>query len=231
MGLEKAVIEIDPRDRGPNLPPRITVQFNPAEYSMAKAAQIAEIAIPGIDAPILQFVRGQTEKISFELFFDTTEFGMIDSVEDVRTQTGPIYDLLRIHGETHAPRRCRLKWGNAGKLFCFGTNSNPWCLLESVVEEFTLFSPGGVPLRAKLNVTFREAWTVEDQIIEMRRHSTDRTKVRVLRSGQTLSHLAWQEYGDPAQWRPIAEANGVDNPRVVAAGQRLEVPRIVERRR
>ena len=38
----------------------IPVQFNPTEYTLAKGAQIAEIAIPGIDSPILQFVRGQT---------------------------------------------------------------------------------------------------------------------------------------------------------------------------
>ena len=39
---------------------------------IAKGAQIAEIAIPGIDSPILQFVRGQTQTLTLELFFDTT---------------------------------------------------------------------------------------------------------------------------------------------------------------
>ena len=56
----QAIIEVDARDRGPNLPAVIQVQFNPTEYTLAKGAQIAEIAIPGIDSPILQFVRGQT---------------------------------------------------------------------------------------------------------------------------------------------------------------------------
>ena len=42
---------------------------------IAKGAQIAEIAIPGIDAPILQFVRGQTQTLALELFFDTTRVG------------------------------------------------------------------------------------------------------------------------------------------------------------
>jgi nucleoid-associated protein YgaU len=142
-----------------------------------------------------------------------------------------VYGLMRVRSETHAPPRCLLMWGDGGKLFSFGTSINPWCLVETVSEELTLFSPGGVPLRAKLNVTFREAWTIEEQLAETPRHSGDRTKVRVLASGQTLSHLAWQEYGDPAMWRAIAEANDVLNPRLVAAGQRLEVPRIVERRR
>ena len=46
-----AIIEVDPKDRGPNLPAVIPVQFNPTEYTLAKGAQIAEIAIPGIDSP------------------------------------------------------------------------------------------------------------------------------------------------------------------------------------
>ena len=42
-----AMIEVDPRDRGPNLPPVIPVMFNPPEYTIAKGAQFAEIAQPG----------------------------------------------------------------------------------------------------------------------------------------------------------------------------------------
>src|SRR5438445_8877933 len=112
MALEKAVIEIDPKDRGPGLPARITVQFNPAEYTLSKAAQLAEIAIPGIDSPILQFVRGQTETLALELFFDTTQSGMGESsVQDVRQLTRPVYQLVKIQSTTHAPPRIRFIWG------------------------------------------------------------------------------------------------------------------------
>src|SRR5688572_12668911 len=112
MALEKAVIEIDPNDRGPNLPPRITVQFNPGEYTLSKGAQIAEIAIPGIDSPILQFVRGQTQTLSMELFFDTTQAGMGEGpVTDVRSLTEPVFQLVKIQSNTHAPPRIRFFWG------------------------------------------------------------------------------------------------------------------------
>jgi hypothetical protein len=208
----------------------IQARFNPERYTVNKSVQIAEIGIPGLDSPIQQFVRGQTEKITFELFFDTTEFGLVDGPTDVRTLTGKVYQLLKVQRETHAPPRCVLTWGEAGKLFSFGTKVSPWCLLESVSEEFTLFSPSGVPLRAKLNVTFREAWTIEEQIKETPRHSGDRTKLRTLGRGKTLSHVAWEEYGDPGAWRPIAEANHIDNPRTVLPGMALEIPRLEERR-
>src|SRR5262245_35022856 len=107
-----ALIEVDARDRGPNLPAVIPVQFNPPEYTIAKAAQIAEIAIPGIDAPILQFVRGQTRTLALELFFDTTRLGVTDSeAVDVRSMTDTVAELGRIQPNTHAPPRIRFVWG------------------------------------------------------------------------------------------------------------------------
>ncbi|MGH9425694.1 MAG: peptidoglycan-binding protein, partial [Terriglobia bacterium] len=222
MALEKLTITPDPAS---NLPV-IQARFNPERYTVNKSVQIAEIAIPGLDSPVQQFVRGQTEKITMELFFDTTQYGMVEGVKDVREETKEIYQLLKVNSELHAPPRCLLLWGEAGKLFSFGTSISPWCLLESVSEEFTLFSPSGVPLRAKLNVTLREAWTIEDQLLETPRHSSDRNKIRTLQRGQTLSHLAWAEYDDAGAWRLIADANGIENPRRVAPGTRLLIPRV-----
>jgi Contractile injection system tube protein len=199
-----------------------TVLFNPERYTLNKGVQIAEIAIPGLDSPVLQFVRGQNEKITMELFFDTTKNGMMDPVTDVRTETRKVYELLKINSETHAPPRCWLFWGD--QLFSFGSSLSPDCIVESVSEEFNLFSPRGIPLRAKLNVTFREYKTIEEQLKEKPKHSADRRKLRILGRGMTLSHLAWKEYDDPGQWRLIAEENNIDNPRLIPPGTRLAVP-------
>ena len=78
MELSKATITILPSDAsaagsgGRLSQTTFKVQFNPTEYTINKAVQIAEIAIPGLDEPILQFVRGQNEKLTMDLFFDTT---------------------------------------------------------------------------------------------------------------------------------------------------------------
>src|SRR5260370_8050152 len=109
MPLAKATIEIDANDRGPNLPPIINVQFNPSEYTLTKGAQIAEIAIPGIDAPVLQFVPGQTQTLSMELFFDTTQKSMGNhQFTDARTPTAPVFQLFKIQAKTHHPPPLRL---------------------------------------------------------------------------------------------------------------------------
>jgi len=201
---------------------KLPVMFNPERYTLNRGVQIAEIAIPGLDSPVLQFVRGQSEKITMELFFDTTDSGMVDNVKDVRKETSKVYALTKVNGDTHAPPRCSLIWRD--RLFSFGWKATSKCLVESISEEFNLFSPSGVPLRAKLNVTFREYLTIEEQLQETPRHSADRRKVRVLARGKTLSHLAWEEYDDPGEWRLIAEANNVDNPRLIAPGTSLAVP-------
>jgi hypothetical protein len=224
MALQKLTIIYE--DSTGNFPDsnQIQVQFNPEKYSLTKGVQLAEIAIPGLDSPVLQFVRGQNEKITLELFYDTTEFGMVDNPVDVRDQTVEIYDLLKIDSETHAPPRCMLSWGDGGQLFSFGSSLNPRCVLESVSEEFNLFSPSGIPLRARLTVTFREYKTIEEQLAETPKHSSDRTKVRTVRRGETLSFIAWKAYNDPTQWRPIADANNLDNPRLLMACSQLIIP-------
>jgi hypothetical protein len=205
---------------------QITALFNPERYTLNKGVQIAEIAIPGLDSPVLQFIRGQNEKITLDLFFDTTQHGMVENVKDVREETKKIYHLLKINRDTHAPPRCVLSWGEGGQLFSFGSSLSSRCVLESVSEEFNLFSPSGIPLRAKLNVTFREYKTIEEQIKENPKQSSDRTKIVEVERGQTLSLIAWLEYQDPSAWRSIAEKNQLDNPRLLVPGAKLQIPRM-----
>jgi hypothetical protein len=197
--------------------------YNPEKYSVTKGVQYAEINIPGLDEPVLQFIRGQNEKVTLDLFFDTTEQGMVDNVKDVRTLTKSIYNLLKVNSSTHAPPRFKVEWGTGRSLFGQGDSSS-LCVLESMTEEFTLFAPTGEPLRAKLTVTIRNAPTVELQFQEKPRESSDRTKIVTVVRGQRISDVAWQEYGDPTQWRPIAEASQIDNPRFLDPGTMLKVP-------
>ena len=99
------------------------------------------------------------------------------------------------------------------------------CVVESVSEEFLLFSPSGVPLRARLSVTFREYVTPEEQATVTPKYSPDHDKLVTVRRGQTLPQIAFQIYGDPREWRPIADANGLDDPLALTPGQRLLVPK------
>jgi hypothetical protein len=219
--LKHARIEVLDKDAlkpDGKLEPFFDVQFNPTEYTRNKGAQIAEIGIYGIDSPILQFVRGQNEKLTMDLFFDTTTLpgGLGDKAISVTTLTEPFYQLCKIQPKTHAPPRIRFTWSEALSFKA---------IVESVQQKFTLFNPKGVPLRATLSVAFREYKTLEEQLAELKLESTDHTKRRVAERGDTLSSIAAEEYGDPRLWRRIAEANpGVASPRRLRPGQVLLIP-------
>jgi len=208
----------------------LAVNYNPTEYTLNKGAQIAEVTIPGLDSPILQFVRGQTETLSLDLFFDTTESGMDDSAISVTTLTDQFYQLVKIDGTTHAPPICFFSWGAQfpGQRSYSSTGSQQrhgfQCLVESVRQRFTLFSPQGVPLRATLTVSLKEYKTLTEQIAELNRQSPDKTHSHVVQIGETLSQIAARVYHDPTQWRAIATQNNLTNPLALVPGTLLVIP-------
>lgn len=222
MTIVKAIIEVLDKqavDLKRGLPALIPVQFNPTEYGLEKSAQLAEIAIPGIDSPILQFVRGQNERLTLELFYDTTRLGMAEPAVDVRVMTNAIYQLVKIQPKTHAPPRVRFIWGR-GLSFK--------ALVENVQQRHTVFSPTGAPLRATLTVTFREYRTLQEQLAELNLQSADHTRQRVVRRGETLTGIAAEEYDDPTAWRRIADhpdnARALPDPRRPVPGTTLLIP-------
>ncbi len=189
----------------------IPVMFNPPEYQLQRTNQYAEIGIPGLGSSLLQFVRGSSQTLTMELFFDTTA-----AQSDVRDFTDKVVGLTDINPDTHAPPRLLFLWGS----LAFS------CVLESVTERFDYFRPDGAPLRAKLTVTLKGYDIAEDLLAETQQQSPDRTKRWIFKPGDTLQNIAAQEYGDPRKWRPIAMANDIDNPLTIQAGTELIVPQL-----
>jgi LysM repeat protein len=204
MELAKAMIT--PEDE-----PAIPVLFNPTQYSLDQANTLAEVGVPGLSAPILQYVRGNGRSLSMDLFFDTYE-----QQTDVRDHTDLVYGLLDIRGPLHRPPVCTFTWGS----FNFD------CVVERVGGRFTLFLADGTPVRATLSVTFKEFVEVEVLVRSPPTESADHAKTYVVRRGDTLASIAAAEYGDPARWRVIAGANRIANPRLLAPGTRLSLPAV-----
>lgn len=249
--VPKAIIYVEWYGRA--APDEIPVQYNPTEYTLDKQAQIAEVGIPGLDAPLQQFVRGQAEKLTLDLFFDTTEHGMGATVVSVTTETDRIYQLIKIEPERHAPPVLTFLWsdrfpgtftggapgsaaaatGAPGTSAVEGTAAPQGnqrrngfrCVMESIKQKFTLFSPDGVPLRATLTVSLREYRTLGDHVRQPDRRSPDRTHAHVVQQGDTLASISHRYYERPAHWRVIAAANGITDPRRLDPGRFLQVPR------
>jgi len=205
--MERQIISITPANQA-----SFKALFNPTDYTVAKANQIAEAAVPGLEAPILQYVHGNTRTLDMELYFDTYEEGT-----DVRSATDKVYNLLLIDPSTHAPPICDIAWGE----FKFHG------VVDHVSGKFTLFLPNGRPVRATLSVTFKEFIDVDSLVRVQPTQSADHRKTRVVNSGDRIDNIASEEYGDPGQWRPIAEANDMDDPSQLEPGHVLIIPALV----
>jgi nucleoid-associated protein YgaU len=208
-GLVKAHLEV----LRPTVPvPIIPVRFNPTQYVIEKGNSFAEIAIPGLETPPLQFIRGNAERLSTELLLDTS-----DTLEDVRLKyTNQLRGLLNVQPTLHAPPILRFTWDT--QVFVG--------VVESMSFTYQLFTPEGIPLRANLTLALKEYRTVEEQLNDRPRESSDVDKAYTVRRGDTLSDIAAATYDDPAPWRAIARANGISDPRTLAPGRVLSVPRL-----
>ncbi len=114
-----------------------------------------------------QNVGASKATLSFECIFDSTRpkeseagaEGDAEEMLDVRLRTKPIADLLQVYGSgrDQAPRRVQFRWGT------LQFNG----VISQHQEVFDYFSPGGVPLRSKVQLTlteqeFRYEVTAED---------------------------------------------------------------------
>src|SRR5688572_30777594 len=96
------------------LPEDIEVLFNPAEYSIEKGNTFQSISLPGLSSPVTQFVAGNADTLTMDLFFDTYTKSSGQKVvqnQDVRHYTRQVTNLMEIDPTLHAPPICEFIWG------------------------------------------------------------------------------------------------------------------------
>ena len=231
-----AKLNLQPVDKNRNaILPAFDVLFNPNSYLISKAVNWRSI-VPGqadddqeggqkkphieYDAPALVFGGGQGRTLTLQLFYDATDSSILPGgkpVEDVRQLTNQIVALTRKQAKNQEePPIVVLSWGK----FPTGSDFPFTGVITSLRQNFTLFKRNGAPVRATLDLTFTEYISPERNKKE---HDPEST-TRVIKRGDSLSGIAAEVYGDPQQWRVIAEANGLDDPRRLSPGKRLTIP-------
>ena len=210
------------------------VLYNPASYTQERSAHYAMRSMLNSDGPWVQFTHGSAEMLHFELFFDSLSAGsevggsFIDKLKfagnsllpslanmiDVREYTELIYELTYIDPDEHRPPLLKVKWGS---LQFKG-------YLASCRQSFLKFDERGHPVRARLDCTFVEHVDLERVLGSNPFNSPDTTKYRRVKTGDSLWALAAKEYGQSSQWRVIADANGLTNPRMLHSGDLLRLP-------
>lgn len=229
MALEKLKIE----PLAPSALAAFDVLFNPNSYSIVKpvtwtqqsvsgegigAAATATATHRGLDAPPLEFGGGGSRTLTLQLFFDVTEGGADGRTTDVRAETNKIVALTRIERDQGHPPVCRVSWGRAAPQnmdFPFDG------VVTNLTQNFVLFRASGEPVRANLTVVFTEFIDPEQN----KRETDPDLTTYLVKRGDTLSAIAAKLYRDPSQWRVIAAANGIDDPRHLRIGVRLAIPK------
>lgn len=209
MKLEKATITDVSHAAGNPSRKVVTVRFNPSELSMDRASHYASMPVPGLSMPILQYIRGESDMLHLELFLDRTDQG-----SDIERDIAALENFVVIDGGLHAPPVVEFAWGK----FAFTG------VVTTLRQRMTLFSEDGRRLRARLSMSLKSYKAAEVQLRDLKLASPDRSHTRVLREGETLAHIAYEAYGDPRMWRPIALANGIERPRFIAPGTPLRIP-------
>ncbi len=220
------------------------VLFNPNQIRLSKQNRWNRALINSSNTGELQFAGGEPANYRIDLFFNTYEdlssvqsslggkikqgalrtlrnyathsaaFTLFETPSSVREYTDRVRELMEIDPDLKRPPRCKLSWGEFGTIIVG--------YLMELEELFTLFLPDGTPVRATLTCTFEQ----DEPQTESKggTKALDDDPVRIVRRGETLSSIAYQEYNDPSLWREIARANRIDNPRSVRPGQVLNIP-------
>ncbi len=202
--------------------------FNPSRYAIRKSNAWSRQRTAALNVEDPTFAGGEGRVVALELYFDgylaKDENGA--TIGDVRPMTDKLFKFMEIdsslkgsNSQLGRPPKCQVEWGQ-------DTSNHFVCFLERCSVEFLMFDPSnGKPVRAKAQVTLKEATDSANQ------GATNPTSVgepgqRVWRvtEGDRLDWIAFQEYGDAAEWRRIALANGLINPLDLRPGTVLSIP-------
>ena len=138
--------------------------------------------------------------------------------EAVNKRCREFLEMVRYSHEDHAPPRLGFVWGK---------NIHFVGKISSYTVQYSLFGRDGTPVRAKIDITFSgEDKSFMEKDAQYPKESPDRTKQRTLGYGDQLWMMAQEEYGDPGQWKAIASANDILNPRTMPPVATLKVPSI-----
>jgi hypothetical protein len=169
----------------------IVVMFNPTEYSITTNMSYADINVPGLRVPLVQFVRGEAKTLTAELFLDRTDTGQ--SLKDALDELRGFVTILK---DLHAPPVCRFKWGDVDQFDG---------VVTGFTEKFVLFDEKGNVLRARVTLSMKSYQPAELQYKALDYKSPDRTKTRVVQAEERLDLIAAEEYGDPTLWTVTAK--------------------------
>ncbi len=195
---------------------RIDFQFNPKELTLAKSASWARDTGKGNKkSGPPQYNGPQPSKLSLEMFFDASE-KQDDSV--VKT-VDKLFACCVPTTESYQQKKASPPW----VVFRWGPLTGFLAYISSVSAKYTRFTSGGMPIRAVCTVSLEEL-AGEAPRQNPTSGGLHPRRVHTIVAGESLATIAFDEYGNPALWRAVAEANRIDDPMRLRSGSRIFLP-------
>ena len=162
-----------------------------------------------------EFSGAEPCKLTLELFFDATvaDVNVVESVEKLFSCCVPCKETKG--KEKPMPFLVVFKWGSVKSFAAY---------ISQVQAKYTRFAPNGVPIRAVCTVNLEEIDVTPDPRQNPTSGSYAADSAHTMVTGDSLALVAYQEYGDPQLWRPLAAYNDIDDPMRIADGTRVLLP-------
>ncbi|ADV68668.1 hypothetical protein [Deinococcus maricopensis] len=130
----------------------IECMFNPREYTITKANNWGKDPNSRENTENITFQGGGTAQLTLELFFDT--YLNQKTPSDVRQHTDRLWRLMEI---IKPPGASNIDKGRPPKvLFQWGNTWHFNAVILSMEQQFTLFMPDGMPVRATVKVQLQQ---------------------------------------------------------------------------
>ncbi len=209
---------------------KFELPINPEQFSQSFKVSYDRQQAAGSQGNDPAFKVTLPEELTLDFTFDGTGVVPVKGKpntfhKDVTTQVEDFLALAYLmNSATHKPNFLRLLWGNA----TFGDSNSFDCLLNDLKINYTLFSPNGKPLRAKLSATFTSYVEANRRIREEGKQSPDVTHIRTVTAADTLPEMTQRIYGDQSYYLQVAKANGLINFRRLRSSTTLQFPPIAK---
>ena len=211
--VKAKLIEVDKEGEKAGI--EVPCMFNPYEYTVSKTNSFKEQAQNRAKTAALEFSKVGVQTLKLSLIFDTYE-----QKSDVSSQTNQLWKFMEPKTEQDPKKKARpayvaFEWG----VFRFVA------VITNMTQKFTMFTHEGVPVRAKVDVTFTQFKDLNDYGPQNPTSGGGPLQeVWTVTDNDRLDAIANSVYGDANKWRLIADYNELRNPLVLTAGQELLIP-------
>lgn len=177
------------------------VMLNPEKLSLDCPVRYSEKPAPGSIGGTPKYNNTPGSKLSFELVLDCT--GIVDPKRanlqrEIKRFNKVVYSY---NGGVHRPNFVVIRWGH-GMVFSG--------VMTDMTISYTLFSPDGRPLRARLSLKFSSYLDPKKAEKKKGKNSPDMTHMISVVEGDDLPALAYQTYQDTSLCVPLARFNDLD---------------------